>query len=77
MSLSERRFVSSQIFPGGCFPDLDSEVNHRDINGKSVQSEASELALDGRNHVTSIMARLTSGAHEDGPNKFLPLWCCV
>ncbi len=30
--------------PGGHFLDLDSEVNHRDINGKIAQSHDSELA---------------------------------
>ena len=34
MSHSERWFISAPISPDGHFLDFDSEVNHRDIDGK-------------------------------------------
>ena len=56
---------------GGQFPDLDGEVNHRDNDGKSVQSHASELAFGGRNHLSLRHGMVASSdAEYDGSH-----WC--
>ena len=50
--------------PGGLFLELDSEVSHRDINGRSAQGHASEHALDSRSH-RSLRVGRTCGRYDD------------
>ena len=50
--------------PDGLFLELDSEVSHRDINGRSAQGHASEHALDSRSHCSLRVGR-TCGKYDD------------